>query len=107
MTTTLAATTTTAPKFPIHPLYQGICDINKQYTEKIFRELEDATPEKRYETYQKIRAASDAAAANLVVPQTLRSEHRVCGGPDNIEVSTTLFRPLDTENEVLPVIVFW
>jgi acetyl esterase len=99
--------TAASKKFPVHPPYQDICDLNKQYTEQVFKKLEGATTEERYQTYLKIRAASDAAASKLVVPQTLRSEHEICGGPDNLKVSTTLFRPLDSENEILPVIIFW
>jgi acetyl esterase len=92
---------------PLHPAYHQICEQSKKVNEEIFKKMEGATEEQKYQTIVQIRANSNLIASKLVLPETIRTEQEVFGGPNNVKVATTIFRPVGSENEVLPAVIFW
>ncbi|KAI7897600.1 Alpha/Beta hydrolase protein [Cokeromyces recurvatus] len=49
---------------------------------------------------------ADEFAKRVPVPETITFKQEVFGGPKNLKVGTTVFKPLNTENEILPVILY-
>lgn len=96
-------------KHPIHPIYQAFCDDHKIQLAAAFQlmGIGGVTSEKQYEVITELRAAADEFAKKVPVPETLQSKQEVMGGPKHLKIGTTVFRPVGTENEVLPVILFW
>lgn len=94
--------------YPIHPIYKEVCqEHQKQLALMYLKTGAVATPESEYEAIVEIRAAADEYALKFPLPETIRSKRNIRGGPKNIKVVTTVFRPLGSENKVLPVILLW
>jgi acetyl esterase len=67
----------------------------------------DSTLEEKYTAILGGRAATDKLVKQASLPDTLFNKLEVFGDLDNLKVSTTIFRPVGSENEVLPVILYW
>lgn len=94
--------------YPIHPLYKAVCQRHaKELSLMYLKSGAVATPESEYQAITEVRAAADEFALKHPVPDTLRSKQQVSGGPKNLKINTTIFRPLGSENKILPVILFW
>lgn len=94
--------------YPIHPVYKEICqEHQKQLAHMYLKTGAVSTPESEYEAITEIRAAADEYALKFPIPETLRKKLEVHGGPKNVKVITTVFRPLGSENKVLPIIILW
>ncbi|KAI8636851.1 alpha/beta hydrolase fold-domain-containing protein [Parasitella parasitica] len=96
-------------KHPIHPVYQAVCDEHKAQIAAAFQLMggDNASPEKHYQVITELRAAADEFAKRVPLPETCRSRQEVFGGPNNIKIGTTVFRPVGSENEVLPVTLYF
>ncbi|KAI9477888.1 MAG: Alpha/Beta hydrolase protein [Benjaminiella poitrasii] len=94
---------------PIHPIYQAVCDDHKKQLMAAMAEMggQEPTPEKQYQVITQLRAVADEFAKRVPVPETLQTKQEVVGGPKNLKIGTTVFRPLGTENDVLPVILYF
>ncbi|CAO0802668.1 unnamed protein product [Mucor circinelloides] len=95
-------------KHPIHPVYQAFCDDHKTQLAAAFQLMgsDTPTPEKKYQIITELRTVADEFAKKVPIPETLRSKQEVVGGPKNLKIGTTVFRPVGSENEVLPVILY-
>ncbi|GAA5816002.1 hypothetical protein MFLAVUS_009523 [Mucor flavus] len=93
--------------YPIHSIYKEVCqEHQKQLALMHLKTSAVSTPESEYETITEIRAAADEFALKFPIPETLRTKQEVFGGPKNVKIITTIFRPLGSENKVLPIIIF-
>lgn len=92
---------------PIHPIYKAYCDTHQKQLAEAFKHLDLSSPESQYHAITEIRAAAEEFALRVPLPETLRSQQQMFGGPGNVKVGTTIFRPIGSEKEVLPVILFW
>lgn len=95
-------------KHPIHPIYQAFCDDHKTQLAAAFQLMGSDTPspEQKYHIITELRAVADEFAKKVPIPKTLQSKQEVVGGPKKLKIGTTVFRPVGTENEVLPVILY-
>lgn len=100
-------TVSSSTTFPLHPAYQEIARQYKATTEEVFKKFVTGTEEEKLATINQIRANSNLIASKLDLPETIRTEKEISGGPDNVKVKTTIFRPVGSENEVLPVLIYW
>jgi acetyl esterase len=95
----------TPVKRPIHPIYNEICEERSRQSAAVAKILEDPTPEKLYQFILKLRERQDELSSAFPLPETIRTTKEITH--NNITVKVTIFRPLGTENQVLPVLVFW
>jgi acetyl esterase len=95
---------------PIHPIYQSVCDEHKKQLALAFEAQQasntEITPEVQYKMITEVRRAADEFAKKFPVPETIQAKQEVFGGPKKLKVGTTVFRPVSTENEILPVILY-
>lgn len=92
-------------KHPIHPIYQAVCDEHMKQLLAAQSEM-NTTPEKQYQMITDLRLVADEFAKRVPLPETLRTKQEVFGGPKKMRVGTTVFRPLGSEEEILPVILY-
>lgn len=92
-------------KHPIHPIYQAVCDDHMTQLAAAATEL-NTTPEKQYQLITDLRHVADEFAKRVPLPETIRAKQQVFGGPKKMRVGTTVFRPLGSEDEILPVILY-
>lgn len=94
--------------YPIHRIYKEVCqEHQKQFALMHLKTSAVSTPESEYEAITEIRAAADEFALKFSIPDTLRTKQEVFGGPKNVKIITTIFRPLGSKNKVLPIIILW
>jgi acetyl esterase len=93
---------------PIHPIYQKVCDEHKKKLALAFQAQPntEVTPEIQYKMITEVRQAADEFAKKFSVPETIRKKQEVFGGPKHLKIGTTVFKPVGTENEILPVILY-
>lgn len=91
---------------PIHPIYKAFCETHQKQLAEAFKHLDLSSPESQYQAITEIRAAAEEFALRVPLPEVLRSQQLMSGGPENVKVGTTIFRPIGSEKEVLPVILF-
>lgn len=92
---------------PIHPIYKAFCHAHQEQTAKFLENQDLSTPESQYETITQIRAVAEEFALRVPLPETIRTQQQMFGGPKNVNVGTTIFRPIGSENEILSVILYW
>ncbi|CEP18512.1 hypothetical protein [Parasitella parasitica] len=95
-------------KHPIHPVYQAVCDDHKAQIAAAFQLMggDSGSPEKEYQVITELRIVADEFAKKVPLPDTLQSKQEVIGGPQDLKIGTTVFRPVGSENEVLPVVLY-
>lgn len=94
-------------EYPIHPSYKAVCEEHQKQLALAFGFLDMSSPEAQYKIITEVRAAAEEHAKSLSIPKTICTKQQVCGGPKNVIIGTTVFRPVGSENETLPVILFW
>lgn len=93
--------------YPIHPLYKEVCQRHaKELALMYLKAGAVATPESEYQAITEVRVAADEFAHKYSVPETCRTQQQVVG-PNNVKVNTTIFRPIGSQDKVLPVILYW
>jgi acetyl esterase len=95
----------TAIQYPIHPIYQKFCQDYLEQMTALYQGFENSTEEQMYQGILEIRAAADGVARQIPTPETLREEYTWPVGSRNVKV--TVFRPLGSENEELPIVLYW
>ncbi|KAI7895192.1 Alpha/Beta hydrolase protein [Mucor mucedo] len=93
--------------YPIHPLYKEVCQRHAKELALMYLKAGGvATPESEYQAITEVRVAADEFAQKHPVPETCRTQQQVVGGPKNTKVNTTIFRPLQSQDKILPVILY-
>ncbi|KAI8876443.1 hypothetical protein K501DRAFT_262138 [Backusella circina FSU 941] len=71
----------------------------------LYQGFENSTEEQRYQGILELRAAADGVARQLPLPETIRTEYTwPVGAADSVKV--TVFRPLGSEDEMLPIVLY-
>ncbi|KAI8048615.1 alpha/beta hydrolase fold-domain-containing protein [Gilbertella persicaria] len=93
--------------YHIHPIYKEKCRIIQQKSEAALETMKNATPEERLQLLIQKRADDDVQARKLIMPATEQIKLEISGGPNHLKVKTVIFRPPGTQDNVLPVILYY
>jgi acetyl esterase len=94
-------------EYPIHPTYKAVCEEHQKQVALAFQVMDVTSPESQYNMITEVRTAAEVFAKNYPIPETIRTKQQVFGGPKNVIIGTTVFRPMGSEEEILPVILLW
>ncbi|KAI8878695.1 hypothetical protein K501DRAFT_277256 [Backusella circina FSU 941] len=89
----------------IHPIYDAVCD--KMLSENhIFQKALEEAISNNTELLEKVRQMGDLGQPGISIRETLKVRREISGGPDDIKVHISIHRPVGSENEVLPIMIF-
>ncbi|KAI8875154.1 hypothetical protein K501DRAFT_338868 [Backusella circina FSU 941] len=93
-------------KSPLHKIYKAASEQSKDITSGSIDILVSALESKDWRIIQNLRASMEKQLSGIPLPDIIRSTQEVTGGPENIKVNITILRPVGSENEVLPIMLY-
>jgi acetyl esterase len=97
----------TMSKTPIHPFYKQECIRAAGQSPILLKVLANAMETKDYSQIQAFRAAGDEQLSKIPLPDIIKTTKEVIGGPEGIKLKLVIYRPVGSEDEVLPIILFF
>ncbi|KAI8875153.1 hypothetical protein K501DRAFT_338867 [Backusella circina FSU 941] len=94
-------------KTPIHPIYKQECDRSELQSPILLGVIANAMETKDYSQIQALRAAGDEQLSKIPLPDIIKTTKEVTGGPDNVNVKLVIYRPIGSEDEILPIILYF
>jgi acetyl esterase len=92
---------------PIHPVYKVACDESRKRSPILVKVVSEALETKDYSQIQAFRAAGDEQLSKIPLPDIIKTTKEVIGGPEGIKLKLVIYRPVGSEDEVLPIILFF
>jgi acetyl esterase len=93
-------------KSPLYKAYKIASEQSKHFTPGYVKTLKHAVESKDWSIIQNLRLSMEKQLSSIPLPDIIRSTQEVTGGPDNTKVKLTILRPVGSESEVLPIILY-
>jgi acetyl esterase len=92
-------------KRDLHPAYDVACNEIIPENDPFQNALREAL-NNNLEPLKKIRGLEEKGHPDLSLRETLKVKREISGGPENIKVNISIYRPVGSENEILPIMIY-